>query len=212
MSLKMRIQATYNDRLPVLIHIGRCSTEDIINDDTILCTDKKTVNAYCRNSAKVCPRYGKFPCCPPNVPTFDKLKEREYMYVIAAVISNKKYKQAYPLVAESSSAEFLSITNRQRIGKTIINSVCSLEGSQNFKSSYCTGCTYKKDGKCRMFRPALEATGINVGALTSKVLGIEIEYNKAPKRITIVGGIYTNHKLTKNWFKEAISNVTNIKI
>lgn len=194
--------------IPTTIQVQRVPIDTVLQHQI---QDLDIRNRWCTQGL-TCSKYGKRPCCPPQVKLFHQLKPRDRFYLISVQIKLDDYYTVYPNVRESKSWMYFGMVGTHKMTKLIANKIASAFPGQAFRVGGCLGCTWPKNGKCKRFMPALEATGINVVALTQEVFGYEIEWYqpKQPMKVmSAIGAIYTNEPIQKIDFKEAIFNELN---
>jgi predicted metal-binding protein len=173
--------------------------------------DSEIRNGWCTGGDCKCAKYGCRPCCPPKVKLFNALKARKHMYLVFVKMVLEDYYTVYPNVRESKSWCYFGMDGTHKMTRNIQNKIAESFEGQAFRVGGCLGCQYPKTGKCKRYAPALEATGINVCALSLGEFGEEIVWREAkqPMEYMIaIGGIYTDEDISKDKFKEVIRNVT----
>lgn len=152
---------------------------------------------WCTHGAG-CPQFDQRPCCPPKLPSFDKLKLRSYLNVFILNLSLEDYLSCYPKIDRSPMRMYLAMGNTHKATRNALKRAVDaliLDGEQGFKVGGCSGCKFKVTGKCKDFRPALEGTGVDVCKLYECLTGKELDWlqnHVMPKSMTAIGGIYTD--------------------
>jgi predicted metal-binding protein len=211
----MKIKTYYhtkNGKVKVEIQIGYMTPAKV---KKLQIQDKKIRNSWCTYK-KPCLKYGCRPCCPPKVKLFNELKERKHFFGVMVRLNAEDYFTYSPKSKELPVRKYLFMGVAHKITRTIQNKIANSFKGQIFRVGGCLGCSYKKNGKCMRFAPALEATGIDVNMLAKQMFDTEIEWAIMGQPIdvlnmTAVGGIYTNTKITKNQFREVIKDVVRNK-
>lgn len=199
--------------MPVTIEIKRLSRNDMLG---FLANDREDRNEWCQRG-KCCGKYGQRPCCPPRVPMFDKLPEKEYMYLVMVKIGIQDYLDCYPKVAESKTRTYFSMDGSHKMTRNIQNRIATSFDGQAFRVGGCLGCRYTKDGVCKRFAPPLEGTGIDVCKLSVDVFGEDVEWTQEYKgdpsmtKMIAIGGVYTNETISKKRLIAAVDEACNIK-
>lgn len=206
--MKLVYNTSTGSKVPVEIKVKRVSRDRMLQH---LTTDKDKRNNWCTHD-KPCGKFGKRPCCPPQVKTFDELAPKKYMYLVMVKIVLDEYYEVYPNVRESKSWLYFGMDGTHKMSRNIQNKLSTHFDGQAFRVGGCLGCQWTKQGKCKRFAPALEATGINVVWVAKDVFGETIHWRpdgskeQMPHMISI-GGIYTDEDIPMSKFKEVMEEI-----
>jgi len=193
---------------PVYYKIARVPYETMMQ---YVETDANSRNSWCLAHFQ-CKNYGKKCCCPPKIPTFNRLKQRKFVYLIAGMIRHEEYCQSYP---KMQNRAFLQMRNIQAMLGTITGKITDSiyqKGDQLFRFGPCKSSKCDQTGHCtkERMKPPLEATGVEVCRLCEDLLGIEFDWHKREDPAQTMHGIaaiYTDRALKKEDFRRIIHEI-----
>lgn len=193
--------------IPTEMRLERITPKQL---DKYLNKNQEERNGWCLQNNVPCAKYGARPCCPPNVPMFGKLKKRKYIYLFATVIEKEPYFELFPKqsAVKGKTRDYFFMRTSHYITRGMVGKMSNFlkqDGEQTFKVGGCNGCTYSKDGKCKDFRPALEATGINVVELSEEILDLPIQWmsSESLDHMAAVSALYTDREVKPKEIYEA---------
>lgn len=191
--------------IPVEVTIKRIKSKALLP----YVTDKKCRNSWCIHGDKPCPQYDARPCCPPRMPTFDRLPERKYVYLMHLIVRSKKYQEVYP--TQNGSAFMMTSTMGNYYHNIIKESFLPFvtKDSMIFKVNGCSGCSYKKKNTCALVMPSLEGLGVDVVKLCEDKF-IPVKWLGKGKKFpyyTALGGFHTDRDLSSAEIMEVVENV-----